>query len=491
MKMTEDTIHPKIDVRHTSIRINNYTRGDSPELEYSLSVFDPIKHQRIYKGLLIDDEKKILYLPRGIDISFLEKIFDAPATMNYDHDPIEKMSIHAKTPPRDDDQRNAIAFLIGAEKYQYTKRYSQLVLQMPPGTGKTFIMISALQFIGYRAFIIVPNEKLKNQLILSLLKFTDISSEHIIDVRGKTEINRIMKSKSPNWKIYVSCHSTLISYAKNNGWGSVENLFKHAKIGVKIYDEAHLYFDNILKIDFHTNTKKTIYVTATFKRSDHVENALFSKCFKNVVTFKLESKDMTKKHIMYLGLQYNSHPSLDEQAFMVTKMGFNKTRYANYQVEQPSFYDALDYTIKYFRKYEGKILILCTTIAGVEKIRDFIRDGYSDLTVSAYHSKVSDTERDTAFTADIICTTPQSAGVGADIPGLRVAIMCESYSSEIQAEQVSGRLREYGNNETTFYVELVDVGFPKVYSMWKGRLKVFKKKCKKMLSLDLSNKASK
>lgn len=486
--MGESEKQPKIEVRHTSILIHDYEINDVPELQNQFSVYDPIKHCRSYKGIMWDSEKKILYLPRGADINYLEKIFKEQPSMNYNHDPIEPMSIRAKVPPKDDMQRNATAFLIGVDKYNYTKKYSQMLLQMPPGSGKTYIITTALQFIGTRAFIIVPNEKIKKQFISSLLNFTDISSEHIIDVRGKSEINSIMKKDLPKWKVYVACHGALISHAKRNGWESIEELFKHAKVGVKIYDEAHLYFENILKIDFHTNTKKTIYVTATFKRSDYHENILFNKCFKNVISFSLESKDVSNKHIMYLGIQYNSHPSLDDQTFMITRMGFNKTRYANYQVEQSAFYDALDYTIKYFKKYEGKILILCTTINGVEKIKKFIDDAYDDISVSVYHSKISDEERENAFTADIICTTPQSAGVGADIPGLRVVIMCESYSSEIQAEQVSGRLREYGNSENTFYVELVDIGFPKVYKMWKGRLNVFKKKCKKMLSLDLTTK---
>jgi len=477
---------PKIEVRHSGILIHNYELHDAQILEDYLSVYDPIKHRKSYKGMMWDEEKKILYIPRGVDINFLEKVFREPAEMNYECNPVENISIHAKIPPRDNNQRNAIAFLIGQGKYEYTKKYSQMLLQMPPGSGKTFVMTTALQFIGMRAFIIVPNEKIKKQTIVSLLKFTDIGSEHIIDVRGKSEINKIMRKELPKWKVYVACHGTLISHAKRNGWESIEELFRHTKVGVKIYDEAHLYFENILKLDFHTNVKKTIYVTATFQRSDYSENILFNKCFKNVISFHIDSKEYDKRHTMYLGIQYNSHPSIDKQTYMMTRMGFSKIRYANYQIQQQSFFDALDYTIKYFKDYEGKILILTSTIDGVEKIKKFIDDSYDNISVSSYHSKVSEEDRDKAFTADIICTTPQSAGVGVDIPGLRVCIMCESYSSQVQAEQVSGRLREYGQGKDTYYVELVDIGFPRVYKMWKSRLSVFKLKCKKMLSIDLS-----
>lgn len=478
---------PKIEVRHTSIHIHDYELHDSEVLEKKLSVYDQQRYRYNMKAAQWDPESKTLFIPRGIDINFLEKIFSTPASMVYESDPAEPLSIRCKVAPRDNLQRDAIAFLIGAEKYKYTKKYSQLLLNLPTGKGKTYVMTTALQFIGERAIIIVPNEKLKKQVIDTFLKMTNVGKEFIIDIKGKNEINRIFKQSLPKYKIYVTCHGTLISHAKRDGWDSVEKFFKHIKVGVKIYDEAHLYFDNILKIDFHTNTKRTIYMTATFKRSDYSENILFNTCFKNVVRFGYDVEEI-RKHVMYAGIQYNSHPSLDTQTFMVTNMGFNKIRYSDYQVKQDTFFDALDYAIKYFRRYEGKIMVLTSTIDAVEKIKDFIDENYKDLSVSSYHSKLSDEDKEKSFIADIICSTPKSAGTGADIPGLRTVIMCESYASEIQAEQVSGRLREYSSTDSTFYVELIDIGFPKVYKMWRNRLPFFKKKCTKLASIDISKK---
>ena len=54
--------------------------------------------------------------------------------------------------------------------------------------------------------------------------------------------------------------------------------------------------------------------------------------------------------------------------------------------------------------------------------------------------------------------------------------MTEPYSSQITANQVPGRLREYGPNMYTFYVELVDIGFPKVNEMYRKRMKIFKER---------------
>ena len=66
-----DEKQPKIEVRHSGILIHNYELHDSQVLEDHLSVYDPIKHRKSYKGMMWDEEKKILYIPRGIDINFL------------------------------------------------------------------------------------------------------------------------------------------------------------------------------------------------------------------------------------------------------------------------------------------------------------------------------------------------------------------------------------------------------------------------------------
>ena len=119
-------------------------------------------------------------------------------------------------------------------------------------------------------------------------------------------------------------------------------------------------------------------------------------------------------------------------------------------------------------------------------IREYIKDKY-DKVVSEYHSGVDASEKEKAFDADIICSTSKSAGTGTDIPGLRVVINTEAYSSRVTADQVSGRLREYSPTKNTYYVELVDRGFTTVYNMYKKRLPVFKEKCTQVLTLDYDN----
>lgn len=476
----------KIIINHTSILINDYNLGDNERLEKMLSLWDSLRHTYTPIAFMYNKDKKQLFIPRGIDINYIEKLFNCKAEINYEPDPYDNASIKVYTMPKNDRQRKSISFLIGEENFKYTKKFSQLLLNLPTGEGKTYVTSASLQFLSTKAIIITPTDNIKKQWYDTFVTMTDVNDKYICNITGSAMINKLLSQNTLKYKIYLVNHGTITAYAKSYGWSAVHKFFKHIRVGVKIYDEAHLNFENILKIDFNTNTKKTIYLTATFERSNYKENFLFTTCFKSVTRYGYEVRDEIRKHIMYLSILYNSFPGIDVQSYMTTNTGFNKQRYADYESNCDEFYNALIYAVKYFKQQDGKILILSTKIDLVEKITNLLNTEFDDISVASYHSKLSDEEKEKAMQADIISTTPKSAGTGTDIKGLRTVIMCEAYSSHVQADQVSGRLREFSDKDSTFYVELVDMGFRKVYAMYKSRLPVFKKKCAKLLSIDLT-----
>ena len=63
----------RIVVFRTHIKIYNYELGDCPELEKMFSVYDMTYHKRFPKCRLYDKENKILMIPRGISIGYLER----------------------------------------------------------------------------------------------------------------------------------------------------------------------------------------------------------------------------------------------------------------------------------------------------------------------------------------------------------------------------------------------------------------------------------
>jgi len=478
----------KIIVQHSRILINDYDLGDCPKLEKYLSIWDKPTFSLIPMGYFYDSIKRQLRVPRGIDVLYVEKLLDSTSIMDYYPDPYDKCSIKTKVFPKDDVQRKSIAYLVGQQGFEYTSKYSQLALTLATGAGKTYVTCAASQFFNTKIMVITPIDKIKKQWYETFINMTDVNDLQIYDIDSSSAINRLYRMKKLPYKVYIVNHGTLNAYGKSHGWDRVHELFQFLKIGVKVFDEAHLNFENTMRIDLNTNTKRTIYLTATFERSDNEQNKLFNRCFKNVIKYGEILKKDLRKHIMFLGVMYNSNPSIVDQGSMHTVRGWNKNKFAAYQLQDDEFFNALLYAVKYFITYEGKILILSTTIELVEKITEYIKDYLPEYNVASLHSKLTDFAKEQAMNADIISTTPKSAGTGVDIKGLRTVIMTEAYSSKVQADQIPGRLREYSDSDNTFYVELIDRGFPYAYTMYTKRLPVFKKKCKKILTIDLMNK---
>jgi len=475
-----------IKVKHTSIVIPDYTLGDNEHLEKMLSVWNDTCYRYDPIGFHYDEDKKQLLVPRGLDLSYLERAFRRNIEVDYKPDPYEVASFRLKVEPRDDVQKKAISYLLGEGDFSYTKKYSQQALELQTGDGKTYCVIAALTFMKVRSLIITHIDELKKQWMLSVLKMTDLDEKFLCNVDGSSTIERIMKLKDSDlkYKMFFVNHGTLQSYAKKHGWDALGEFFNKIKIGAKVIDEAHKYFENTLSVDLHTNTKKTIYLTANFERSNYKENKLFNLCFKNIARFGLETRQEKRKHIVYVAVMFNSKPSLAIQASIKGPHGFDRNKYIDYELNQPIFYDVIKFVLDYFKKKDGKTLLLFSKIEATEVIYKYLGENYTDKTIGIYNSTVSEEVKMKSLTSDIISSTPKSLGTGIDIPGLRFNVMTEPYTSPITANQTAGRLREYGPDEYTFHIELVDKGFKRVYEMYKSRQKIFKQKCVKLLELD-------
>lgn len=465
-------------VRHSSIVVPDYTPGDSSQIEKMLSIWDKVNFKVKTPGLQYDEESQTLYLPRGMDVSYIEHLLQRRAKLETDPDPHSKASIRLKTEPRDDIQIKSIAFLIGEGKFK-TKQSSQLVLNLMTGHGKSYTTIAGLSFMKTKAMILTHAESIKEQWRKSFINMTDILDEQILNVDGSKTIRMIMKLKGePPWKIFLVNRRTIQSYAKKEGWDAVHEFFKKIKIGVKVYDEAHIEFETMMHIDFHSNTKKTIYLTATFERSEHEENRVFKNAFKNVPKYGIESRIETERHIVYVPVMYNSNPSFTERGMVKGRMGFNKNKFCDLQMESDTFFDTLKWTIDaLYKDNSNKLLIMTSKIASTEVVAEFIKKEYPQYTCGVYNSSMSDEEKKKTLEMDIISSTPKSLGTGNDIPGLRFIINAEQYASSVQADQTAGRLRSLGAGIKTFYVELVDEGYTDCVRLYKKRLPVFKKKC--------------
>lgn len=245
---------------------------------------------------------------------------------------------------------------------------------------------------------------------------------------------------------------------------------------INTYTEAHQNFDNILKIDFHTNTYKNLYLTATPKRSAQNEDQIYQLAFKNVPKIDLFKEDKDP-HTQYIAMHFNSKPSPEIVSGCKNKFGFNRLAYIDWVIDNERF---LDFSIvlmdKVFKLTQDgtKALIYIGTNKAIGKFHEFLVNVYPQYKtqIGIYTSIIPDSEKEDQLNKRIILSTTKSCGAAMDIRGLKVTVvLAEPFRSEVLARQTLGRTRD----DNTYYIDCVDDGFFYCKSYFSSKKPIFSK----------------
>ncbi len=470
---------------NTCYIINDYHMGDSLGLERNFEQWDPVRHKRELWGIYYDKEAERLYIPAGFEkwkITYNLKISDYDIEYLPNHSYKTISDIRMRYTPRDDRQIEALKFMCGVGEYQNTLSQPCMSVNLPTGAGKTFVSIGTIQNFKVKAIVITDSMSLLSQWNDVILQYTNLSDSDILNINGSDMVNMILAGKSKKAdeaKIYLCSHGTLRSFGDNYGWSKIYELFETLGIGIKIFDEAHKNFQNMLMIDYFTNVWKTYYVTATPGRSSFTENRIFQISIGKVPDIDLW--DETDAHTNYVAIKYNSHPDPGVIASCRSKYGLDRNKYINWLTQNPNFYKmvevVLDMAYKTTIKSGGKVLIYIGTNDGILRVYKYICDNmpqYIDK-VGVFTSLVEKSDKLEERDKTILLSTTKSAGAGEDIPNLRMTIvLAEPFKSEILARQTLGRTRAYNS----LYVECVDLGFFYLKKYYQAKLPIFEKYAK-------------
>jgi len=480
-----------IDVYNTHIEISPYQLGDVPKLEKMCSVYIRAEYRYNPLGFYYDEEKRILYTHRGVSLPWLEEHLSSKIIMHHNYDKYDRINnLSLVDVARNMTQNNAIDFLSSSGRFT-GKENSQLILNLDTGDGKTYCTIAAITKLKKKAIIITHTDTIRNQWVNSFLKHTDIKEDKMKVIEGLSAIEDIISGKDNDADIYFVSHATISFCANRKGWDYVRLLFEKLCVGIKVYDEAHLCFKNVIRTDMFSNTFITIYLTATLGRSDESENRLYKRCFENAYKFGIGSADYIahNKHIIYVPMMYNSGITQMEISRTNTNYGFSFNRYLDILMNNGSC--ELEYMIYYAlwvsMKVKGRILITTSTVASINWIYNLVKKIKNmDLTVGTYHSKNDNsTNMETKENADIIISTIKGNGTGSDIKGLRCIINIESYSSGIISKQLAGRLRPFPDERECYIFDIIDNVHPSTIQQYKSRLKQMQSKCKEVRVMNI------
>ena len=171
----------KIIVKNSCIMITDYELGQCTKIENCFRMYNMITHQHYYIAMYYDNENKILYLPRGIDIWFLEKQLGVSAIVEKNQfNPFDKYDdILIKYLPRDDVQKEALRFTLGKEEYSSTINKSQLSVNLNTGKGKTYVSIATTSFFGIKSAIITYSKSWLEQWKKCIIEYTNITPREV------------------------------------------------------------------------------------------------------------------------------------------------------------------------------------------------------------------------------------------------------------------------------------------------------------------------
>lgn len=451
----------KIIINHSHICINDYKLGDKPYLENMFSIWDPVYFKKRYIGIIYKEEEKQLIIPRGFPVGILESTFKEKAYLNRNCiSPIYfKSLLQLKFKPRNNTQKEIIKFLVGEYQYKSNQTKSALSLNASTGVGKSYCSIVSSCIENTRTIVIASRVNWLIQWKNYLFEYTNIMNSEVYELIGSSKIDRIMnRGLEDKVRFIVASHDTISSYASNYGWNKIAELFNIIKPGIVIYDEAHLNFDNICRINAYINVKKTYYLTATPGKSDEIEDQIYMKCFETIPAINLFDEDKDP-HAHYIKFTYNTRPTPIDIQNCFNGYGFNKNAYADYVIKKKEFYQMLRLCINII-KSKGKSVIYIAKLSAINVVYDWIIENYPEYknNVGVYTSEIKENRREQLNNL-IILSTMKSLGTAEDVRGLKcVFVLAEPFKSKILTVQSFGRLRD----KDTFYFDIVDEGFSSI-----------------------------
>lgn len=351
-----------------------------------------------------------------------------------------------------------------------------------------------------KALIIMHRDSLRTQWNESLYMMNGFEHRFVHEIADTKELYDIACGNwDKDYDIYLITHATFRAGLKRIvDLKLAQNIVKNLGIGVKIIDEAHLEFKDILLLDIVCNVKRNIYLTATPGRSQREENKIYWYVFKGANFYAPSTElnnNMPKKWMNYVTVRLSSECNPNIYRWRVNGgKGMNAVSYGKWVIEYDKkkrhFKCCKELVMQCFdRDQNAKVLILIPLISLCDKLMDFLIDELDKenqfkyaLTIRTINSTNSKSDNEYNKKADVIISTLGSMGVGTDVKGLTDIINMTPYCSKLTAEQSLGRVRYSG--KIGHYYDIIDTSVPMDKYWWRARSKTLKRLSKKDEILD-------
>ena len=477
----------KITRRSTQILIEDYVYND--KLEKDLSVYDFLKKDFVFSSFFKRDENTIL-IPASFPIEEYceEEIIEdfkciRPKKIDFElYQPIRPESVSLEA----FNARNAEQDVI------YNKlindKTPQKFLSGRTGIGKSYIILRYLKKEKNLPILFVENNKIKDNWLDEIRKFTDILDEEILILSGRESVDKVLNTKKtelPKYKFVIAIHRTF-KLLIDDSPDLVQKVLLHLSIGTKLFDEAHNEWTNMVNIDLLSNVKDTIYITSTPYKNDSAENKVYLKCYGNIEKVGLDNKYENKYHNVKV-IRFNTSASKKDIKGMATfQYSFVAQRYTQYLMTEEAYKIFIAVLLKILKgniKTKRKIAFIFNNNALIDMV-------YKDITSVLNKYNIESTvgifnQNSNQKDTDIILTTDKSLNKAINIPGLKSLVNTVPLTGNGSIEQIIGRLRFIPDEEVNYY-DLVDYSIPDCVKQLKKRASFYATICKSYTVIDFN-----
>lgn len=326
------------------------------------------------------------------------------------------------------------------------------------GYGKTLTSLAAAVDFGERVLVMVPPKYFGIWSEALEKTYKDIG-QRWITISGSAELQKLidrgLEKDLEDVDVIILSSTTYRAYIDNfekygekiDGIGfnvSPPRFHEACGIGLQINDEIQEDPGLLFRIDIFSNVKKQIYLSATPFTGNAFVTKMIDKQLPDYTQCRLPSYEV---FINCLGLRYTEVKIRPQDYLTPFKNTYNHARYETIMMKNGKRLDAYQKMVAKIaegvytrdRLPKQKLLILCATVAFIEKMVDFLKARYPDLQINGH---VSGCPYERLLKNDITVSTIKSSGTGVDIPNLRELMLLQATGSKKDAIQILGRLRK-------------------------------------------------